>query len=134
MRKPVMYLVVSISVVVAAAAALLVTFYKAGPGAENILALYRDDTKYGSLTISYPLDETLFPPEIVPPVFRWKDDNSSSGIWLVSISIPDGKPGINFLTREQQWSPEPEQWETIKKRSLEKDAEVTILGVSPGKK
>ena len=133
MRKPVMYLAVSISVVVVvAAAALLVTFYKAEPGAENILALYRDDTKYGSLTISYPLDETLFPPEIVPPLFRWKDDNSSSSIWLVSISIPDDMPGMNFLTREQQWSPEPEQWETIKKRSLEKDAEVTILGVSRG--
>jgi len=131
MRKPVMYLVVSISVVVVvAAAALLVTFYKAEPGAEDILALYRDDAKYGSLTISYPLDETLFPPEIVPPLFRWKDDNSISSIWLISIRFRYDKPGMNFLTREPQWAPEPEQWEAIKKRSLEKDAEVTILGVS----
>ncbi|HUT47077.1 MAG TPA: tetratricopeptide repeat protein [Sedimentisphaerales bacterium] len=130
MRKPVMYLVVSISVVViVAAAALLVTFYKAEPGAEDILALYRDDAKYGSLTISYPLDETLFPPEIVPPVFRWKDDNSSSSIWLITIRFRDNKPGMNFLTREPQWKPEPEQWETIKKLSMEKNAEVTILGV-----
>ena len=133
MRKPVMHLVVSISVVVVvAAAALLVTFYKAEPSAENILALYRDDAEYGSLTIGYPLDETLFPPEIVPPVFRWKDNNSISNIWLISISIPDGKAGMNFLTRQPQWTPEPEQWEAIKKRSLEKDAEVTILGVSRG--
>jgi tetratricopeptide (TPR) repeat protein len=133
MRKPVTYLVVSVSVVViVAAAALFVTFYKAEPGAEDISALYRDDAKYGSLTISYPLDETLFPPEIVPPLFRWKDDNSISSIWLISISILDGKPGMNFLTREPQWAPEPEQWEAIKKRSLEKDAQVTILGVSRG--
>ncbi len=129
----VIYLVVSISVVVVvAAAALLVVFYKAEPGAEDILALYRDDAKYGSLTIGYPLDETLFPPEIVPPVFRWKDDNSSSGIWLISIRFRDDKPGMNFLTREPQWAPEPEQWEAIKKRSLEKDAKVTILGISRG--
>jgi tetratricopeptide (TPR) repeat protein len=111
-------------------AVLLVTFYKAEPGAEDILALYRDNAKYGRLAISYPLDETLFPPEIVPPLFRWKDDNSSSCIWLVSIRFQDDKPGMNFLTREPQWAPEPEQWEVIKKRSLEKDAEVTVLGVS----
>jgi tetratricopeptide (TPR) repeat protein len=128
----VIYLVVSISVVVIAAAVLLVTFYKAEHGAEDILALYRDDAKYSSLTISYPLDETLFPPEIVPPIFRWKDDNSSSSIWLITIRFQGDKSGMNFLTREPQWAPEPEQWEAIKKRSLEKDAEVTILGVSRG--
>ncbi len=133
MRKPVMYFVVSISVVVVvAAAALLAVFYKAEPGAEDILALYRDDAKYGSITISYPLDETLFPPEIVPPVFQWKDDNLKSTTWLITFKFRDDKPGMNFLAREPQWAPGPEQWEAIKKRSLEKDAEVTILGVRHG--
>ncbi|MFZ2148869.1 MAG: tetratricopeptide repeat protein, partial [Sedimentisphaerales bacterium] len=37
---------------------------------------------------------------------------------------------MNFLVREPQWTPDPNQWERIKKRSLEKDALVTILGVN----
>jgi tetratricopeptide (TPR) repeat protein len=133
MRKPVKYLVVSISAAaIVVTAALLVIFYKAKPEAEDILELYRDDAQYGSLTIDYPLDETLFPPEIVPPVFHWKDNNSKSAAWLITFKFQDDKPGMNFLTRESQWAPDPEQWEDIKKRSLEKEAEITILGLEHG--
>jgi tetratricopeptide (TPR) repeat protein len=39
---------------------------------------------------------------------------------------------MNFLAREPQWAPDPEQWEAIKKRSLEKDTEVIILGFERG--
>lgn len=133
MRKPIIYFVVSIiAAAIVVAAVLLVTLYKAEPSAEDILSTYRADAKYGSLTISYPLDETLFPPEIVPPVFQWKDNNSKSTEWLVTFKFQDDKPGMNFVAHEQQWSPEPQQWETIKKRSLEKDAGVTILGFRHG--
>jgi len=37
---------------------------------------------------------------------------------------------MNFLVRETQWTPDLNQWERIKKRSLEKEALVTILGVN----
>ncbi len=40
---------------------------------EDILAVYQEHADYGDITIEYPLNETLFPPEIIPPVFRWKD-------------------------------------------------------------
>jgi tetratricopeptide (TPR) repeat protein len=133
MCKPIIYFIAGITAAaIVVAAATLVTLYKAEPSAEDILSSYRADAKYGSLTVSYPLDETLFPPEIVPPVFQWKDNSSKSTEWLVTFKFQDDKPGMNFLAREQQWSPEPEQWEAIKKRSLEKDAGVTILGVSHG--
>jgi len=133
MHKPIMYLVVSIgAAAIVIAAALFVTLYSSFPGAEDILAKYRDDAKYDSLTIDYPLDETLFPPEIVPPLFHWKDSSSKPTTWLITFKFQDGKPGMNFLAREPQWAPETEQWEAIKKRSMEKDAEVTILGFVRG--
>ncbi len=99
---------------------------------EDILAVYQEHADYGDITIEYPLNETLFPPEIIPPVFRWKDCAPASRAWLVGIEFTDGKPRMCFLTRRQQWTPRPEDWENIKHRSLEQEAQVVILGVGPG--
>jgi tetratricopeptide (TPR) repeat protein len=66
----------------------------------------------------------------VPPTFRWKDDKSGSNTWLVTIKFQDDNGRMNFLTHKPEWSPAAGQWQTIKKRSLEKEAEVTVLGVN----
>ncbi|UCC96467.1 MAG: tetratricopeptide repeat protein [Phycisphaerales bacterium] len=100
------------------------------PRIEDILSAYQEQVQYNGLTISYPLDDTVFPPEIVSPTFHWKDSNSKSDTWLITVKFQDDKGRMNFLTHSQQWKPEPRYWEMIKKRSLEKKAEVTILGVN----
>jgi len=137
MRKSVIYLVISISTAaVVIAMVYLIAFRKPRPRIDDILALYKDQTEYGGLTIHYPLSDTLFPPEIFPPTFRWKDAYSGANTWLVTIKFQDGKGRLNFLAREPKWTPKAGKWEAIKKRSLEKEAEVTILGVNhstPGK-
>jgi tetratricopeptide (TPR) repeat protein len=132
MRKPVKYIVAGLG----ATAIVIAVLYTALSDerrlqADEILALYQDNAEYGSLTINYPLDETLFPPEIVPPIFRW-DDNSGSDVWLISIKFQDDEGRMNVLANESCWTPEKEQWQNIKNRSLEKDAEVTIMGVKWG--
>jgi len=142
MRKPIIYLVMGISIV-AVVVVILIALYLPGPQIENILALYRDPptagidpnpallgAQYNSLTIRYPLNETLFPPEIVPPTFHWEDANSTSDRWLITIKFQDDEGRMNFLVREPQWTPGADKWEVIKKRSLEKQAIVTILGVN----
>jgi len=86
--------------------------------------------EYSGLTIHYPLDETLFPPEIIAPTFRWKDDSEGSDTWLIKIEFQDEKGRMDFLSRSRVWTPTDAQWEAIKQRSLEKDARVTILGVN----
>jgi len=116
--------------IVAVVVVILIALYVPGPQIEDILALYRDDAEYNGLTIRYPLNETLFPPEIVPPTFLWEDANSTSDTWLVTIEFQDDEVRMSFLVRESQWTPNPAQWEAIKKRSLEKQAIVTILGVN----
>ncbi|MEA3227350.1 MAG: tetratricopeptide repeat protein [Planctomycetota bacterium] len=133
MRKSVTYLIAGIgAAAVPLAAFLLITFHKAEPRVEGILTLYRDDAEYAELKIRYPLDGTLFPPEIVPPTFRWEDNNSACDTWLVTVAFEDDEAGMNFLTREPHWTADPKQWEVIKQRSLEKDAQVAILGVRCG--
>ena len=129
MRKPAVYLLIGICIA-AVVVVVLIALYLPGPRIENILALYKHDAQYDSLTIRYPLNETLFPPEIVPPTFHWEDADSTSDTWLITIKFQDDNRRMNFLVQETQWKPEPAQWEDIKKRSLENHAVVTILGVN----
>ena len=133
MKKSLKYLIAAIGLAVIALAALLLTrFYKAEPRPQDILALYRDEANYARLKIRYPLDGTLFPPEIVPPTFRWDDEAIGSDVWVVNIVFEGDKSAMNFLTRQPQWTADPNQWQCIKQRSLEKDAQVAILGVRYG--
>jgi tetratricopeptide (TPR) repeat protein len=128
--KSVVYPVIGISVIAVIVGVVLLVVYKSGIRVEDILAVYQDDGQYSGLSILYPLNETLFPPEIVAPIFRWEDENSESDTWLVTIKFQDNNPRMNFVTSKQQWRPKEKQWETIKNRSLEKEAEVTVLGVN----
>ncbi len=125
-----LYLVVGIILFVIIAGIALITVHKSSVRAEDILTAYQDDGQYSGLSILYPLDETLFPPEIIAPTFRWKDENSESDTWLVTVRFRDNKPRLNFVTFKQQWRPKEKKWETIKNRSLEKEAELTVLGLN----
>ena len=117
-----------VAVVIAAAA--LITFFTSGIRVDDVLAVYQDQEQYSGLTILYPLNETLFPPEIVAPIFRWNDEKSGSDTWLVTIRFRDDNERMNFLTRRLHWKPKAKEWEAIKKRSVEKEAVVTIVGVN----
>jgi tetratricopeptide (TPR) repeat protein len=131
MRKPTTYFVMGISTVpVAIVAVMLMAFGTSDVRIEDVLAVYQDGTEYSGLTIHYPLNDTLFPPEIVPPTFRWEDSKSESDTWLITIKFQDDEGRMNSLTHDSEWTPKAEEWETIKKRSLEKEAEVSVLGVN----
>lgn len=134
MRKSVICLLIAVGAVVATIVVIaLVTVHKSALRVEDVLAVYRDEAQYRGLMISYPLDGTLFPPEIVPPTFHWKDDVSKSQTWLITLKFQDDKAPLSFLAHTPQWTPEPRHWETIKKRSLQKQAQATILGVNLSK-
>jgi tetratricopeptide (TPR) repeat protein len=83
-----------------------------------------------ALVIEYPLEGTLFPPEIGAPAFRWKDSDAHTDLWLVSFEFPDGRGRIDCFAQQPEWRPEPAVWEDIKSRSRETPAVVTIVGVS----
>jgi hypothetical protein len=122
---------------VAAASGALVVLYKTSLQntfrVDDILAVYQQDTDYNDITIEYPLDDTLFPPEVVPPVFRWKDSVPASRAWLVRIEFADSKTFMHFPVRQQKWTPSAKDWNSIKQRSLEKQAKVVILGIDTRK-
>jgi hypothetical protein len=131
MRKKVIGIAV-IAVMLGTAAILYRTLQPNTYRVEDIVAVYQEHENYGEISIEYPLDETLFPPEMVPPVYRWSDSVPASRSWLIRFEFSDGKACMDFIANRQEWSPPPEDWEKIKHRSLEQEAEVVILGVGYG--
>jgi len=130
MRKPLAYAI--LGVVLVAACSLVAwwfAFREPTLRIDEVLAVYEENKEYGGLTFDYPLDQTLFPPEIPAPTFRWQDDGTDSDTWLVTIRFQDGAERASYLTRDTRWTPTDDQWETIKRHSREKEGLVTILGV-----
>jgi tetratricopeptide (TPR) repeat protein len=116
-----------------------------------------DHTQLSRITIDYPEDGSIFPPEITPPTFIWRDATSRSKVWDIDVEFSDGSPGIRAkatgerlqigeidprcisntnklpeLTPQQAsartWTPDDTTWATIKQHSRESLATVTITG------
>ncbi|RPI12050.1 MAG: tetratricopeptide repeat protein [Lysobacterales bacterium] len=83
----------------------------------------------GRLEIKYPLDGTLFPPEIVAPTFVWSDATEGVAEWKVLLRYEGEDTVLRHATKEPSWRPTAEEWAEIKRRSTERDAEVAIVGV-----
>jgi Tfp pilus assembly protein PilF/dipeptidyl aminopeptidase/acylaminoacyl peptidase len=88
--------------------------------------------RFGSLEVKYPLDETLFPPEIVAPTFVWNDATEQVEKWTVLLRFGNSDEVLRFPTTEPRWRPSEADWADIKQRSVEQDAEVAIVGLGAG--
>ena len=44
------------------------------------------------ITIDYPAEGTIFPPEFPPPLFQWRDAESTAATWLIEVDFGDGSP------------------------------------------
>jgi len=116
-----------------------------------------------SLTVDYPLEGSMFPPEFVAPTFLWHDDDEAVDTWLVSIGFPesDAKPirvlvpgstppkgevdleafaatnsayeGTDYQNSAKAWKPSRALWEEIKRRSVGTPATVSFDGLSSKK-
>ena len=83
----------------------------------------------GRLKIKYPLDETLFPPEVVAPTFVWSDETEGVGQWQVLLRFTGKDEVLRFTTTEPSWRPSATDWAEIKRQSVSHDAEVAIVGI-----
>ncbi len=105
------------------------------------------------IKIDYPLNGSVFPPEITPPTFLWHDPNQAAMRWVIEISFKhasdsmrieaggdlmqrgeiDAKAGpVLPLTPEQAstrtWKPVAEVWAKIKRLSVKAPARIVIRG------
>ena len=114
------------------------------------------------ITVDYPEEGSVFPPEITPPTFLWRDPAKDVTRWRIAVSFADGSPAIHAvspgprlrigpidpdcvsetnqrptLTPEQAaahtWTPGAALWNAIKQRSVTAPATVTITGLADGR-
>jgi Flp pilus assembly protein TadD len=83
-----------------------------------------------ALTITYPFDNSIFPGEIVAPRFRWTDLRATTPEWLVTVGFERSKEQLESLVRTPTWRPSPQQWELMKRHSVDGKAVVSVTGRS----
>jgi Flp pilus assembly protein TadD len=120
-------------------------------------AVFAAEAKPGTVVIDYPQDGSIFPPEITPPTFIWRDEVESANRWRIEIRFSDGATSVHVestgapinigeidercisarnelpkLSPEQAaahtWIPDRKTWERIKQHSVASPAQVTITG------
>lgn len=85
-------------------------------------------TPLGNLDITYPLNGTLFPPDIVAPTFAWTDSTKNPTQWRITVHLAD-QPTRSFESSTSSWQPAEDTWSQIKEGSVEENAEITITGI-----
>lgn len=118
------------------------------------------DLTRNGVTIDYPSDGSLIPPDFAPPTFRWRD-TSSAEAWEIRVDFADGSNRLRVKSRGEPmrvgeidpdcvsdmnespalrpeqaaahtWKPDPATWEEIKKHSVRRPATVMISGFAAG--
>ncbi len=124
-----------------------------------VLATAQSSAQLTPITVDYPADGAIFPPEITPPTFLWRDPADAATLWLIDISFGSGPPAFHLKSRGERmaigeidpravapnnrppaltpnqaaahaWTPDAETWSEIKRRSVERSATITLTGVS----
>lgn len=118
-----------------------------------------DNQALSDISIDYPEDESIFPPDITPPTFQWRDAAGTS--WTIDISFADKNQPIRIITRGERmhigaidpeciedpedqpkltarqaatwtWTPDAVTWSAIQSHSTGYPATVTIMGYRDG--
>ena len=109
------------------------------------------------ITVDYPLEGSVFPPEFPPPTFLFRDASKKAAVWKIDVSFQGGGPALHASSRgvpfafgpidprcvsdtnepprptpEQAaahtWIPDAETWTAIKRHSTEHEATLTVTG------
>src|ERR1035438_6578493 len=108
-----------------------------------------------AITVDYPREGSIFPPEITPPTFLWRDGAKGVALWRIDVAFGDGaaaihttsqgaRPRIGWIDPDcvadtnappkltpqmaaaHSWTPDPAVWQTIKRHSVARPATVVI--------
>jgi len=114
-----------------------------------------------SITVDYPLNQSIFPPDMEPPTFMWRDPADNATAWKIDVTFAGGGPALHVtsdgphmkvgeidtravgptnklpeLTPEQAaahtWKPDVNTWEAVRKYAVESPATITISGYAAG--
>ena len=138
------WMLVALSVMV-----LAMAVYARGPASPG------NGATASAIVVDYPSEGSLFPLDMIAPLFQWRDGDAAVTAWRIEVTFADRSRAIQLwsageklqlgemdtsltgyvpptLNEEQQaahtWRPDPKMWANIKKHSLRGGATVTITG------
>jgi len=79
------------------------------------------------LTVAYPCDGALFPPNLVSPFVTWSDPANDR--WQVRLSVAGTELAWRFLVDERRWRVPDDVWRTVKENAVERDAVLEVRGI-----
>ena len=109
------------------------------------------------ISIDYPEEGSIFPPEITPPTLLWRDAGKGVTLWRIDVSFGGAPATIHATSKGERlpvgpidpdcvadtnepprlspslaaahfWKPDPATWQAIKRQSVAVAATVTITG------
>lgn len=123
----------------------------------NVLAAAPPSADPATITVDYPSQDSIFPPDIIAPLVQWRDSSAEAKVWRIEVRFAERAPRIALwsvgeklqigetdeslvgyvpptLTPEQTqahtWRPDQKTWEVIKNHSVRQPATVIISGYS----
>ncbi|MGA2033824.1 MAG: tetratricopeptide repeat protein [Thermoguttaceae bacterium] len=128
-----------------------------GGAADSALSFAPDGAP--AITVDYPEEGSIFPPEITPPTFLWHDGCAAAVAWRIDVEFSDGAPALHLPARGEpprvgeidprcsaetnelptlapqeasarSWTPDAETWERIKKHSVAGPATALFTGLT----
>lgn len=82
------------------------------------------------IVINYPKENTVFPPEIASPTFRWKDSDSDNDEWIAVFQDKKEVIFVSEFIRDNCWKPDSSSWEEIKSASFGKEITVSVVSIN----
>jgi len=46
------------------------------------------------ITVDYPVEGSIFPPDFTPPTFLWRDAAASATSWAIDVAFADDRPAV----------------------------------------
>ena len=110
-----------------------------------------------AIVVDYPLNGSIFPPDMIPPTFQWRDPAKDAQRWEITVAFADGSPVLRVssngeglkigeidercisannklpkLTPEQAaahtWKPDALTWKSIRNHAVDHAATITVTG------
>ena len=91
-------------------------------------AVYKGQFPLSGLTIEYPGEGTIFPPEFPSPQFHWIDSLDSMAKWHIRLTTQNGEELYRETTKSEVWRPDSAIWQNIKAGSATGPVLFTIIG------
>ena len=66
------------------------------------------------ISVRYPFNNALFPPEFPAPTFEWENKSGSEAVWELTMSTSKKDYTVKTATKLTKWTPEKAQWDSVK--------------------